>query len=1273
MDINARTSHNLSAHFALRAARVAFLWLCLIFGFGAHGASLTWDADLGTAGAQDGDSTWTAGTGSWWDGSANVNWNNAPPDIATFGAGADGNYAITVGSAITCGTPLTFNNSGYALSAASAKAITFGGTATVAAGKIATIGNHVELSRSAGAFTLNGPGTLNVSGPGSKFGSSYGGASAIGAGARVNVQNGGTLFGGSSITLSGITGGSELYVNGGSVSVGAALNGNLVVNTSGSGSAIVTVTNGGSIATESTTGGLRFGGSGGWAVVNLDGGILTTARVYENSAAVLSTNNFNGGTLRAVSGTSQGATFMVGLDRANIRNGGACIDPNGGNITISQDLLHSDINGDNAADGGLAIVGAGGTLTLTGANTYTGPTTISSNNVLSITAPYNTLGSAVVVSNGGRLKVTSSLNASVLPPIILNNGGGIAFDLGSYNPANAPGITNANLSVSGTAIIDIAGSSIPVINGIVILAYTNKTGTSSFVLGSLPVGVAATVTDTGSKLLLNLVVSNSSTVLSLAAGSNPSAYGDRLTFQATINPIPLDGEIVTFYDGATVIGTEITVGGVARFTTAALAVGAHSITAKYWGNASYAGSTSTALSQTVIVAGISRVAGMPNIPTPFLMRDWKVVATNYDAFVFNYGLTGTYLPLIKNNTQNPNFNLTWFGLPSYVGTANYSEPEAINGMAAVLGASLVGIDKSNQDGRNFVRMMSQYFNHSDGVNVLFNNSRATVSDFWYQLFPHILFAGLVDRYPDTAALFTAYSAGGGSTTMNDIFFTVAQKWHVACQQMGGTSNTAPNFIWNGYNFKTAQPFAGSWVEPEGAAGVAWLEYMAWRKFGQTNANFLQAADWSLQFMQNSGSNILYEVLLPYGTLAAARMNAELGRSYDVNRFLNWCFNGGSYCRSDWGVISDTWGGSSVLGLVGSLTDGGGYAFAMNTFEWAGALAPVARYDQRFAHDLGKWLLNVANNSRLFYSPYVAPSHQSSANWLNGTNDFIAYEGLRKSWNGTNLYATGDALRNGWSGTDYALYGGSHVGLLAALVGRTSDDKILQLDLLATDFFKDAAYPTYLIYNPYTTSTNFSTSFGTGTNDLLDITGEKFLATNVTGAVSLTLPADSAIVVVVIPSDAAVGTQAGRMFANGRIVNYRYTGLDTDGDGLPDWWESRYYSNITNASPTAVTASGRNNLSCYQLGVNPFATNVLNLRISIQSDTGYPQLTWPTIGGKTYRVAMTNRLGWTNNWPTIYVVTETNAQVGMPGTQSYTDSLSVFNSTSSNRFYRVQLQ
>lgn len=40
---------------------------------------------------------------------------------------------------------------------------------------------------------------------------------------------------------------------------------------------------------------------------------------------------------------------------------------------------------------------------------------------------------------------------------------------------------------------------------------------------------------------------------------------------------------------------------------------------------------------------------------------------------------------------------------------------------------------------------------------------------------------------------------------------------------------------------------------------------------------------------------------------------------------------------------------------------------MNGFQQAAALAPVAKYDKRYARAIGKWLLNIANASRLFYN------------------------------------------------------------------------------------------------------------------------------------------------------------------------------------------------------------------------------------------------------------------------------------------------------------------
>ena len=129
------------------------------------------------------------------------------------------------------------------------------------------------------------------------------------------------------------------------------------------------------------------------------------------------------------------------------------------------------------------------------------------------------------------------------------------------------------------------------------------------------------------------------------------------------------------------------------------------------------------------------------------------------------------------------------------------------------------------------------------------------------------------------------------------------------------------------------------------------------------------------------------------------MNAELDRHYDVPKLLNWCFEARPkpQARPGWGVIADRWNGLDAHGLVGSTTDGGGYAFAMNTFQWAGALAPLARYDDRYARDIGKWMLNLANAARLFYPNAHDAAHQSSYTWANRNDpkSVIAYEGIRK--------------------------------------------------------------------------------------------------------------------------------------------------------------------------------------------------------------------------------------------------------------------------------------
>jgi hypothetical protein len=94
---------------------------------------------------------------------------------------------------------------------------------------------------------------------------------------------------------------------------------------------------------------------------------------------------------------------------------------------------------------------------------------------------------------------------------------------------------------------------------------------------------------------------------------------------------------------------------------------------------------------------VPRVNMMPNQPTPYNVRDWKQVAMRYDSFVYDVQKTGQYLPLTFINPAGVNYpQRPSFRMHTYVGTNSPFGNEAINVLPSLVGASLVGIDKSNQ-------------------------------------------------------------------------------------------------------------------------------------------------------------------------------------------------------------------------------------------------------------------------------------------------------------------------------------------------------------------------------------------------------------------------------------------------------------------------------------------------------------------------------------------------------------------------------------------------
>ncbi len=523
---------------------------------------------------------------------------------------------------------------------------------------------------------------------------------------------------------------------------------------------------------------------------------------------------------------------------------------------------------------------------------------------------------------------------------------------------------------------------------------------------------------------------------------------------------------------------------------------------------------------------VPRIEAMPAVPSPLTIPDWSQRARDYESLVFNRTASGQHLPLIWTDATHINNGLDGFGLPSYVGSSSQTSGaahEAVTCLGSLVGGTFNGTDFTTLNGSNFVLMAQNYYNTANAQNLVLNGTSAqSGATFWYEIWPHVLFYQLADRYP-----------GFGSSS--GIMFTTANKWYSAAGVMGGNVN-APNFDYTAYNFTTSQPVSnGIWREPDAAAGVAWMQYAAYRRFG--SANYLNGAKWGLDYLEGTSNNPNYEILLSYGAYTAARMNAEQGTTYDVEKLVNWVFEPSSTVRSGWGCIVGSWNGYQVNGLMGSTTDGGGYAFSFPTFANAGALVPMARYDDRFARAIGRWMLNVSANARLFYRDQLPLANQSSGGWAGDPNAAIAYEGLRKTWLGNSPYATGDAVANGWAATDFALYGGGYVGYLGSIVSPTNVPEVLKLDCLATDVYTGPTYPTSIYYNPTGSVRLVAIALGESPSSIYDAAGDRWMATNRTGNQLVVIEPDTAILAVLVPADGIVSSNSGRLLVNGTVIDF----------------------------------------------------------------------------------------------------------------------------------------
>lgn len=524
---------------------------------------------------------------------------------------------------------------------------------------------------------------------------------------------------------------------------------------------------------------------------------------------------------------------------------------------------------------------------------------------------------------------------------------------------------------------------------------------------------------------------------------------------------------------------------------------------------------------------VTRIEQMPNRPTPYLMRNWKHVALGYDSLVFDLNRNGPYLPLVRINTNTINYpSHTSFGLHTVVGTNVPASAEGINCLPAVIGGNLAGVDKSNQNGTNWVLMCEEWFNKKNGQNLYLNHpSASTGVDWWYETMPNVFFCQLYSLYP-------------GVGDFQNQFSTVADRWLAAVKAMGGNATpwSVPTMNHRAWNFSTMSPNDNGVREPEAAGAVAWILYSAYVKTG--NRNYRIGAEQAMEFLNEFSMNPSYELQMSYGTSIAARMNAELGTTYDLPKLVQWCFDVGPL--RNWGAILGKWGQYDCSGLIGEVNGLNDYAFFMNTAEQIGALMPMVRYDDRFARAMGKWVLNAANALRLFYPKYLPDGNQDSFQWSQqyDPNSYIAHEGMRQFKGAIGPFATGDAISGGWGATNLALYASSHVGILAGIIDTTNVPGILRLDVLKTDYFRDKAYPSYLYFNPDSVQNSLEIDVGSGQHDVYDQVTNAFIARGATGKTSITIPPNAAILAVITPAAGTITYDLDKMLINGVVADYR---------------------------------------------------------------------------------------------------------------------------------------
>jgi autotransporter-associated beta strand protein len=514
-------------------------------------ATLTWDSNTASGGAQDGAGAWLT-TNQWWTGSANATWSSGANAI--FGNGSAGG-AVTLASATTVNS-LILNSftSAYTLGTVGNKITLNGGITKNAGSGTASIISPVTLGGSQG-WINNSFGLLTVSG-------------ALDTGAAASPDNFTLTFDGTGTTTASsvISGTGAIVKNGpGRVSFGTGSVANTYTGP--------TTVNGGilSIANSSTSlGGGNLTLNGGVLGFYWSSGLTRTLGIGDSQVQILGGESGFGGDGSTGPTISLGTTAVWGASGVGTATGffnpskfvlgsfdttntglttfSSAINLNGVTRTIvvpmglSSGGNVSKISGVISSSGTAGLIKeGGGTLILDAANTYLGDTTISGG---TLRIGNNTSGSLNGGDYSGNISIASdatlqiwSTTAHTLSGVISGEGGldkayGGALTLSGPNTYNGlTSISAGKLFINGTLSNTAAALNV---------------GTGATLGGTGTIGRDVTV-DAGGKLEFDIsTVAASHSRLNISSGRNFGFAGaSELTITSSAGASPGTYTLIT--------------------------------------------------------------------------------------------------------------------------------------------------------------------------------------------------------------------------------------------------------------------------------------------------------------------------------------------------------------------------------------------------------------------------------------------------------------------------------------------------------------------------------------------------------------------------------------------------------------------------------------------------------------------------------------------------------------------------------------------------------